>query len=187
MFKNLLSQRQIKEIDAQERELRRLHGLGDLWLAYALMRLSRQARESDPCVRADDFTYDTSLVWYVIPELARRLGFQHVAVPEIDWELRSLSPYDLRIRAGACIKNSARRGDRCSAWSLLTRSPCNGKPIGIAADRLQPGDLADREDYFAYSTHEVCRYRGVEFDGVWSPALLQAARSPGIAEPGQCG
>ncbi|PNG50151.1 MULTISPECIES: hypothetical protein [unclassified Variovorax] len=168
MFRMHLSEECRSRLDQEASEANRLYRLTNQWLASALLKLAREARKSTT-LRPDDCTYDSSLVWGVVPELARRLGRVKLEVAEIDWEVRDLTNYELRCRIGATLGNVAERSS--AAWLLLTRTPVNGNPVAYGADRLQPGVVGDRQDRLTCAIAEVARCRGVAYSGVWSPAL----------------
>ena len=161
-------------IERERREALRLYGLTDRWLAHELMRLCRRARQERSDVRPRSQTYDTVLLWGLIPELARRLGYTRTTqemTQEIDWEGRDVSNYVLRLRTGHTLVNvSPYAGGQ--AWRLLTREAVNGNPLVYAVDRLHPGRLDDDHDPLARNIREVARYRGTEYAGVWTPSVL---------------
>jgi len=166
MFKFHLKPDTQARLAAERREIQRLYRLTDPWLAAALLRLARDARKLAP-YRPDDPIYDARLVWGLVPELARRLGTVRLEAQEIDWAMRRLSDYELRVTAGLCLANTA--GQDTRAWSLLTRLPVHGNPVAIAADRLVPGAPDDRDDPIARQLAEVATLRGIRYEGLWTP------------------
>lgn len=163
----------VLRIRKRELEVLRLYGLTDAWLADALMKLCRLTRAEDTSIDQSAYSYDTTLVWYLVPEIARRLGYRRILTQEIDWELRSLSAYDLRLRAGYTLANVTRSRPG-ESWSLLTHEVCNGNPVVFGIDRLCAGVLDDKEDLITRRTREICGYRNTRYDGVWAPCVMRA-------------
>jgi len=167
--------------ETEQNEITRLHGLTDIWLANEILKLARQARACSSYPYNEDvrelapvsawhLTYEARLVWGVIPELARRIGVVKLATNEIDWEIRELSDYELRLRVGYCIQNVGPSLN--PGWKMITRELVNGNPIAMAADRLLPGRVGDRDDPITRNISEVARNRGVAYRGVWQPSLM---------------
>lgn len=169
MFRFPLSPESRARLEADERELRRLYSLNDAWLAAALLKLARLAQAAMPERRPDECTYDARLIWGIVPEIARRLGTIRMTTDEIDWEIRELSDYELRIRTGYTLVNIGYR--LVPGWDLLSREPANGCPVVFAIDRLCPGRLDDREDPIVRRLAEMARVRGTVFNGVWTEAI----------------
>jgi hypothetical protein len=158
-------------LDEENKEVLRLFSLTDAWLATALLGMSRQARKVAGLAQPDVPTYDSRLVWGILPELARRLGTpRRLVLEEIDWEIRNLSNYELRVRLGHTLYNVRERS--LAPWNLLTRIPSNGNPVAIAMDRLHPGTLGDKGDPITKSLEEVCQHRKTAYSGVWTPASI---------------
>lgn len=170
MFKMNLDPELRARIEHDRRESRRLYALTDTWLAHAILALARQAQGNAPehAIENGD-TYNSRLIWGIVPELARRLGPVKLTTQEIDWEIRALNDHELRIRTGHTIGNIAfcvRPG-----WRMLTREPIHGNPLVMAVDRLAPGRLDDRDDPIMRRLVEIARNRGAPFDGIWMPAV----------------
>lgn len=144
MFKLNISPELRASIERENRETLRLYGLKNAWLAAALLQFARQAQASTPGHRFDDHTYDARLIWGIIPELARRLGVIRMTSNEIDWVVRELSDYQLRIRTGYNLKSIGY--SREAGWDMLSRDVANGNVVVYALDRLCPGRLEDRDD-----------------------------------------
>ncbi|MNR71858.1 hypothetical protein D3C71_25370 [compost metagenome] len=172
MFRFALSVEARARLAAEAAEVQRLYGLQNPWLAAALLKLARQARQEAPEHRPFAGTYDSRLVWGIVPELARRLGPVQLQANEVDQEIRALSDRELRVRTGHTLRNIAH--GTTPAWALLTRVAANGNPVVMAVDRLCPGTLGDREDPLVRDVEEVARYRGTPFQGTWTPAVLTA-------------
>lgn len=117
-------------IEHDRREALRLYGLADAWLAAALLAAARQAQAAAPHRTPDEGTYDARLIWGIVPELARRLGVVKLTTNEIDWEIRELSDYDLRVRAGHTLKNIGYT--ILPGWRQLTRDIGNGNMVVYA-------------------------------------------------------
>lgn len=169
MFKLNISPELREAIDRENREALRLYGLKSAWLAAALLQLTRQAQASTPGHRFDDHTYNARLIWGIIPELARRLGVIKMTTNEIDWEVRELSDYQLRIRTGYNLKNIGY--SRKAGWDMISRDVANGNVVVYALDRLCPGRLEDRDDPLVKDLASIAAVRGKSFDGVWTPSL----------------
>ena len=168
-FRFPLSSEARERMQQDQREAARLYGLTNAWLAAALLAAARQAQAASPDLDPSEPTYESRLIWGIVPELARRLGVVKLTTKEIDWEIRELSNYQLRLRAGYTIKNIA-----CSArpgWRTLTRDMGNGNGVVYAIDRLCPGRMGDREDPVVRSLTELSLCRGRPYAGIWTPAL----------------
>lgn len=159
--------------DWEDREIRRLYNLANAWLARELLNLARSAQRAAPNLSPEQPVYDSVLVYGIVPELARRLGTVRLETREIDWEVRPLSDYGLRQRAGHCLKNIGRSFR--PGWDILTRDVCHGNPVVYAVDRLCPGNPADKEDPIAKALAEVSGHRaraGMKnhqpYSGVWT-------------------
>lgn len=169
IFDALLSPEARARIEHDRREALRLYGLGNVWLAAALLAAARQAQAAAPDRAPDECTYDARLIWGIVPELARRLGIVKLTTNEIDWEIRELSDYELRVRAGYTLKNI---GDSTlPGWRMLTREIGNGNMVVYALDRLCPGRLGDREDPIVRNLTELAACRRRPYDGVWTPDI----------------
>jgi len=156
-------------IEQDRREAQRLYGLGNAWLAAALLAAAREAQATSPERAPDECTYDARLIWGIVPELARRLGVVKLTTNEIDWEIRELSDYQLRVRAGHTLKNISY--STAPGWRLLTRDIGNGNAVVYAVDRLCPGRMGDREDPIVWNLTELAACRGRPYAGVWTPAM----------------
>ena len=163
---------ELKEKIARERaEVIRLYGLTNEWLAHALLKIARQAQVSSPEYGLEHSpTYNSRLIWGIIPELARRLGTVKLKVEEIDWEIRELSDYELRIRIGNTLQNIGVVTSK--GWDLLGRETVHGNPVAIGIDRLCPGDLNDHYDTIVRRALELSRYRKKSYRGVWTPEFV---------------
>lgn len=175
MLRNLLSPESLARLDRRQAEVTRMYGLTTPWLASAILKLGRNLR-AELAIPLDDSTYDSSLVWGIIPELVRRLGPVKLDTAEIDWTVRDLSDYELRQRLGNTLKNVSRR--RCEGWELLTEEAANGNPLVMAIDRLIPGVVGDNADSLTRSLAEIAGCRGVPFAGIWTPAMLGKPKAP---------
>jgi hypothetical protein len=156
-------------IEHDRREALRLYGLTNPWLASALLNAARQAQAASPHLKPDECTYEARLIWGVVPELARRLGVVKLTTNEIDWQIRELSDYNLRLRAGYTLRNiaySTRPG-----WRELSRDIGNGNMVIYAVDRLCPGRLDDRDDPIVRNLSELAACRERPYSGVWTPAM----------------
>ena len=179
-FKTLLSPEARARIEEDRREALRLYGLGNAWLAAALLAAARQAQASAPHRAPDELTYDARLVWGIVPELARRLGVVKLTTNEIDWEIRELSDYDLRLRAGYTLKNICYSD--LPGWRQLTRDIGNGSMVVYAVDRLCPGRMGDCDDPIVRNLVELAACRGRPYDGVWTPAMNLSGEADGQSD-----
>lgn len=163
-------------IEQDRREAQRLYGLGNAWLAAALLAAAREAQAASPERKPGECTYDARLIWGIVPELARRLGVVKLTTNEIDWEIRELSDYELRVRAGHTLKNISY--STAPGWRLLTRDIGNGNAVVYAVDRLCPGRMGDRDDPIVRNLTELAACRGRPYAGVWTLAM-------NLAQPGE--
>ena len=175
MFKLNISPELREAIDRENRESLRLYGLQNAWLATALLQLARRAQASAPNIRFDEYTYESRLIWGIIPELARRLGVIRMTTNEIDWEVRELSDYQLRIRTGYTLKNIGY--SRKAGWDVLSRDVANGNVVVYALDRLCPGRLEDRDDPLVVDLSSMAAVRQCPYAGVWTPAMVSFAQT----------
>ena len=197
-FRNIipLSSDQRACIDAEAREVERLHGVGDRWLAEELLRLARRVRSRHAERLADPHAaiYENRLLWQLIPELAHRLGARSFLPNErSQQETVRLSDRDLRCRIGYALQNASlphtRLPDddpaRPTPEDLLLRIVQNGNPVAIAVDRLAPAPAKgeDRDDPIARLVREISVARGHPETAAWSPALqARSASAPGLED-----
>lgn len=171
MFKLNLSAQLIAQLESDRNELVRLYGLTNEWLAHALLKLARLAQKATPEYSPHDYpTYNSRLIWGIVPELARRLGTVRLKLEEIDWEIRELSDYDLRLRIGNTLGNVGHI--TAPGWNMLSAETVNGNPVVFAIDRLCAGKVDDRNDPIVRLATEIGRYRGCPYSGVWTPEFL---------------
>lgn len=169
IFSKLLSPEVRARLEQDRREALRLYGLGNAWLAAAMLAAAREAQAAAPCWAPGDLTYDARLIWGIVPELARRIGVVKLTTNEIDWEVRELSDYNLRVRAGHTLKNIGH--STLPGWRQLTRDIGNGNMVVYAADRLCPGRMGDRDDPIVGNLTELAACRRRPYDGIWTPAM----------------
>jgi hypothetical protein len=169
IFSKLLSPDVRARLEQDRREALRLYGLGNAWLAAALLAAAREAQAAVPDWAPGDLTYDARLIWGIVPELARRLGVVKLTTNEIDWEVRELSDYDLRMRTGHTLKNVGY--STLPGWRQLTRDIGNGNMVVYAVDRLCPGRMGDRDDPIVRNLAELAACRGRPYDGIWTPVM----------------
>lgn len=173
-FFDLLTPPRRAELTIRRAELTRLFALPDLWLASAILKLCRQARFDHPDIAPWGDTYDSKLVWFLGPELSRRLGLHQSTATEIDPQLQALSAGELRDIAGSILLNASSHRPG-SAWWLLTHDPCNGNPVAMAVDRITPPLLPDRRDPLSRRISEVQRIRGLPQTGSWQPKVMASS------------
>lgn len=148
-FHRLLSPDQIARLETEHRELVRLSGLPDRWLAAYLLKAARHIRSLDTSLQTPwvpSTGYESLLLWEVIPSLCHRLGAP-IRAPECrDLRVRALSPAELRKLTASTLRNVDQHfgpGRSCEEWRILTRHPTNGNPIVFALDRVAPAVEAD--------------------------------------------
>lgn len=172
-FSHLLSPATRARIAKENAEAARLFSLKDAWLAAGILELARKAQRSTPEYSPGQGTYNARLIWGLVPEIARRLGVIRMATEEIDWEIRELSDYDLRIRAGYTLANIS----HCSlpGWDMLSREVTHGNPVVFAIDRICPERVGDSADPIVCRFTEIARVRNCPFFGVWKPNICGEA------------
>ncbi len=186
-FEKLLSADQIACIEATHQTKIRLYGLPDRFLARELIRLARQARQiaiaaGDSFVKETTYpTYNATLLWSLIPELAYRLGETDFLPNErADADLRAADTPTLRWSAATILRNcdlDRRYGyDQKStpnACLLVAHNACNGNPVAMAIDRLCP-PTSEANDPLAQHIREVgrCRFGLNTNISVWTPAFM---------------
>jgi len=172
-FKLKLSAETRHRIDEEQREAIRLYNLPDRWLARELVRMARVMRPLTGRFGPDDYVYDSTMLWHVVPEIAYRLGeTQFLEHERCRPEIRQLTNTGLRIVAGISWKNcSAFLYQQTVEGRMFFREACNGSPMVYALDRLA---LPDEKDVIAKLILEVSRYRNIPSTGVWTPAMLSA-------------
>ena len=172
-FKFNLSHETQMRLEYEEREALRLYRLPDRWLARELVRMARFMRSMEPRFGPYDNVYDATMFWHLVPEIAFRLGErQFVQYERSDPEIRKLTASNLRTRAGLswgnCGSNNYRREPE---GRMFFREACNGSPLVYALDRLV---LPGNDDVFCKRIIEVSKFRNVNSNGIWTPAMLQA-------------
>ena len=175
-----------RQIAAESVEMRRLHGLEDRWLGEAILKLLRDVRRRSGAYalpHSDGGTYNSSLLWEVGPEIARRLGCKLAPHESADFETRIATPERLREIAGLAIANFDRSylkdasdpsKDLCPV-SLLCRDVANGSPLAVALDRVAPPGPGSN-DRCARIVQEISARRGYEPREAWSPELQDRSR-----------
>jgi hypothetical protein len=156
-------------MERDRREALRLYGLGNAWLAREILGAARAAQAAAPHRTPDERTYEARLIWGILPELARRLGVVRLTTNEIDWEIRELSDYDLRVRTGYTLKNIGYT--ILPGWLQLTRDIGNGNMVVYALDRLCPGRMGDNDDPIVRNLTELASCRRRPYNGVWTPEM----------------
>ena len=171
-----------------DHEMVRLHGLGDRWLAAALLRLTRQARVECPGL-SNPFlmVYASDLVWHIIPELARRMGAVNLVANESGLVIyRNMQGQEWRECVGRAVEFAdliyySREPDsnrtQPLAVDVLANRFSNGNPVAMAVDREcpPPPRTQDCEDFIARRVRDASRTRGHEETAIWSPRLQDLA------------
>lgn len=198
-FRSKLSPKSIRHVEVVKAELTRIHGLTDRWLGAEIHKLARKARQENPTYLGapDGLTYAPTLVWEVLPEIAKRLGATLGPNEARDFRVKTASPRELRELLGSFLKNSdlayglEKRSGRSddpevvTAIELLMREPVHGNPAAMAIDRIcEPAPSEDdRRDYIARSIREAGRYvDGVQVDR-WSPEVVTKVENDADFEP----
>lgn len=184
---HLFNEDDMERLEAEKVELARLHGLSDLELGEAVLKLARQAREENPKTLKDPGkeTYSTALVWHVVPEVAKRLGCSVDSNEACAQDIASLSDRGLREAVGHFLANATLNyglevsdlyllDNKPRAIDLLEHEACNGNPVAIAIDRICPPapEGQDQDDRLARRIREAGRYvDGVQV-AMWSPEAV---------------
>jgi hypothetical protein len=186
-FKVKLRPELVAQLEAESREMTRLYRLGDRWLAEELLRLTRQIRSRTAYASRtpDADSYNTTLLWDVIPEVAYRLGGR--------LELNEATNYDLKVAQGdefrqlvaayVCNCSSmyfreALTGAVLEPVEVLFHNYWNGCPIVMALDRVAPPG-PDSDDQLASELREISKRRGHAETASWHPDLQE----DGVREP----
>lgn len=187
----LLTATQKARLANDRREIARLFGLPDRWLAEELLRMARDLRERFPDKLKDPYgaTYEPNLVWHVIPEVAKRLGANSLRPNEAQ-RYSDVSDEKLRVLVGVYLNNtSLDRFDRSksetpSSGCILGHCVANGNPIAFAVDRFAPAPEpgGDRNDWLARRCREVAKARDLEPSPYWTPAMQDYPRARKRAE-----
>jgi len=181
-FATVLTPRQRARNEAFQREIERLFGLPDRWLAEELLRLARSCRRQYPNLLGDPcgVVYDPNFVWHLVPEVAKRLGANHLE-PNEGIRYAGISAPELRQCTGIYLQNVAIaewdrarfEQERPNAAEILCHQVQNGNPVAFAVDRIcaAPAAGEDRDDLTARLMREISRVRGFEPTPHWSPML----------------
>lgn len=180
---------QVRRVEAQSAEMRRIHALPDRWLAAELLRLARRIRSATTyAARAEHDTYNSSMLWDVIPELARRLGAEIQPNESLDARLRRLNGDELRMFVGICNANVARGymkeandDSDLNELDILFHETANGNPIIMALDRIAP-PTPDSTDPAATHLRHVSSIRGHAETPTWHPRISQKSFSRPTAD-----
>jgi hypothetical protein len=192
------------QAERMAREAARLHGLGDRFLARALLSLARGARSLHSADLArpplDRSRYPVFMVWEVAPEIAARLGETSFEPLERKADLSAADGAALREWAWYCVTRSPSLASKADArvraydpWDMLRHDVANGNPMMIALDRLYPppeGPISSL-DPPARHVYMARMSRGLLPAAVWSPhdpqvagaAAPEAAKPSGTAAP----
>jgi len=163
-------------------ELVRIYRLPTRWLAEEILRLARRTREqfSDRLPAANrNVNYECSLVWDVVPEVAKRLGSRSLGPLEAcDPRVSGCDNFILREYAGICLTFSSLRrwvnqsAEDLSAAAILLHDITEGNPVAIALDRLQPPDNStSHQDLIVRQMRQWSRARGLRETAAWRPDL----------------
>lgn len=173
-------------VDAESAEMVRLFNLEDRWLANELLRLTRKIRDLTPFAVRDPRgdTWNSSLLWDLIPELAYRLGGKLQLNESADFDLRRADGAELRLLVSHYLQNvattyfrDAQQGELLDPVNVLFHNFWNGNPIAMALDRLAP-PADDSVDHLATELLAMSRRRGHAATGAWHPGLQGPATAP---------
>lgn len=158
----------------------RLFWLSDRWLAEVLVRVARGCRDALPPEVAGrgSVTFESRMLWGVMPDLARRLGARTLLSGEGAWSGSTLPPGDeLRDEVGLAGASLA----RCPAiaappldWWVVARAPERGSLVGIALDRIAPPSPLS-SDWYAGRMRAASSCAGTERLS-WRPDVEPPAR-----------
>lgn len=157
-------------------EIARLHGLPDRWLAGALLRIAREARDPPRGARLPTDRHPVAvLLWHVVPEVARRLGAKDLLPNEASQadHLEFASPAALRDHASTGLRwLLAEPPASSAAAALLARDPADGNPCAIGLDRVSPPPEPDapEQDWLSSRVCAAARRLGHAPTGSWTPA-----------------
>ena len=176
---------------AAENPSARMHGMSDRFLARAIVKMCRSARElHGPFLRKEPESlpsYPAVLAWDVGPEISARLGEREFLLLERSCGVRSASASDLRAMAWVALTRSpgARAMDKgvgvADPWNLMRKNVGDGNPLFIALDRLSPPEGFDvRKDPAAARVVQTCVARGIEPRLCWHPEMQNP---PGAVAP----
>jgi hypothetical protein len=186
-FKLNLSPELRARVEAESREIERLFGLEDRWLAAELLRLARTIRERTQygARSGEHDTYNSALLWDVIPEVAYRLGGRLMLNEATDYDLKVAQGVDFRNHVAIYLKNvatcyfrDADRGEQLEPVAILFREAWNGNPIVMALDRITPPDL-EAADILAQDMVSMARTRGHVPTGRWHPSMQKKPETTG--------
>ena len=186
-FSNLLSEESKRHLAETQREVHRLHGLPDRWLAETLLNWAREIREFDPgnygpdrMGNPHDATYAPNFLWHMVPEVCRRLADVELRPNEATRPgFTGMDAQGLREMAGVYLENvhegdlaADPHGTTVEPGVLLAHDVQNGNPLAFAVDRVAPA-LEDppKPDRIANLVLEVSRARGYEPTPYWSPEI----------------
>lgn len=184
-FKLPISEELRQRIDAEHREMERLFALPDRWLAAELLRLVRdiRGRTKYAARSADTDTYNSVLLWDVIPELARRLGATLELNESTDYSITRLEGEMFRDFVASCLGNvstsymaQAKTGRLLEPVSVLFHSVPNGNPVAMALDRLVPPS-PDCLDRLSQEIRSVSLARGLDGQSSWTPEMQHYPRA----------
>lgn len=163
-------------LEAVRAEATRLYEQDNLGLAQSLLRLSKEGIELHPEFNPKQPTYEVHLLYWLLPELARRLGADVASVGETGNGIRlsQLTATELRRHVGVIMYNQS-VVPNSFVFSLLNREWANGNPLVFAIDRICAGDLQDRDDLITNRIAEIASYRKRPYSGVWTPEVLSPA------------
>lgn len=163
-------------LEKKRREVLRLYGLTDRWLAAELQRQVRLLRAAFPRYRPWERVYDSVFLWHFVPEVARRLGARSFNANErTDRWVVTMSDRELRCAFGQVLANlSPELSNPALPGSILANDVEDGNPVVFGLDRIcVPVDMEG--DLIARRLRAIAGARKVACNGVWTPEMIRAS------------
>ena len=182
----LMSPEKRAHYDRVNSEIGRLFSLPTRFLARALVRHARNARDRHPDFLAlnacEGNKTMSALVWDVVPELCFRMGERSEIQGERRAQVRAMSDTRFRTHAGFIIMGASgifsdgqkrvRNAHDVDPFEILTHDVANGNPVAFAIDRIVPAHNLRKEDVLSRYTQEVSGNRGFEPPYLmWEPQM----------------
>ena len=167
-------------------EVGRLFNLPTRFLARALIRHARNARDRHPDFLAHDARDGnktvSALVWDIVPEICYRMGERSEIPGERSAQVRAMTDARFRIHAGCIIMGAAtifsndgrrvREARDIDPFEILTHDVANGNPVAFALDRVVPAYAVNKEDALSQYTQEISGNRGFQPPHLmWEPDM----------------
>lgn len=163
-------------LEKKRREVLRLYGLTDRWLAAELQRQGRLLRAAVPRHRPWDKTYEAVFLWHFVPEVAWRLGARSFSANErTDRRVVTMPDRELRCALGQVLANlSLGLSTAALPGAILANDVEDGNPVVFGLDRIcVPVNMEG--DLIAQRLREIAGARKVDCNGVWTPEMIRAS------------